>query len=148
MGQLTELAYLRLSDNQLTCVPEALAEWADYLSLCPDIPSASDEFSTSVSVASQNLPTTSGLSSNFPNPFNASTQIAYDIATPGLVRLTIYNILGQPVHTLVNQFQPAGSYQIRWEARDQRGTALAAGVYLVRLHYPGGEQTRRLLLLK
>ena len=69
-------------------------------------------------------------------------------ATPGPVRLTIYNILGQPVRTLVNQFQPAGFYQVRWDARDQRGTALAAGVYLVRLHYPGGEQTRRLLLLK
>ena len=94
------------------------------------------------------IPTTSGLSPNFPNPFNASTQIAYDIATPGPVRLTIYNTLGQPVRTLVNQFQPAGSYQVRWDARDQRGTALAAGVYLVRLRYPGGEQTRRLLLLK
>lgn len=94
------------------------------------------------------LPTTSGLSPNFPNPFNASTQIAYDIASPGPVRLTIYNTLGQPVHTLVNQSQPAGSYQVRWNARDQRGTALAAGVYLVHLHYPSGEQTRRLLLLK
>ena len=93
-------------------------------------------------------PATSGLFPNFPNPFNASTQIAYDIATSGPVRLKIYNTLGQPVHTLVNQFQPAGFYQVRWDARDQRGTTLAAGVYLVRLHYPGGEQTRRLLLLK
>ena len=93
-------------------------------------------------------PATSGLSPNFPNPFNASTQIAYRLATPGPVRLKIYNTLGQPVHTLVNQSQPAGFYQVRWDARDQRGTALAAGVYLVRLHYPGGEQTRRLLLLK
>ena len=104
------------------------------------------------SVASPELtsaqPATSGLDPNFPNPFNASTQIAYRLATPGPVRLTIYNTLGQPVHTLVNQFQPAGSYQVRWDARDQRGTALAAGVYLVRLHYPGGEQSRRLLLLK
>ena len=94
------------------------------------------------------IPATSGLSPNFPNPFNASTQIAYDIASPGLVRLKIYNTLGQPVHTLVDQFQTAGSYQVRWDVRDQQGTALAAGVYLVRLHYPGGEQTRRLLLLK
>ena len=93
-------------------------------------------------------PTTSGLSPNFPNPFNASTQIAYHLATPGPVRLTIYNILGQPVRTLVDQFQAAGFYQVRWNARDQRGTALATGVYLVRLHYPSGEQTRRLLLLK
>ena len=94
------------------------------------------------------IPTTSGLDPNFPNPFNASTQIAYHLATPGPVWLKIYNILGQPVRTLVDQFQTAGFYQVSWDARDQRGTALAAGVYLVRLHYPGGEQTRRLLLLK
>ena len=94
------------------------------------------------------IPATSGLSPNYPNPFNASTQIAYHLATPGPVRLKIYNTLGQPVRTLVDHFQAAGSHQVRWDARDQRGTTLAAGVYLVRLHYPGGEQTRRLLLFK
>ena len=94
------------------------------------------------------VPTTSGLDPNFPNPFNASTQIAYRLATPGLVRLEIYNVLGQPVRTLVNQFQPAGFYQVRWDARDQRGAAVAAGVYLTRLRHPDGAQTRRLLYLK
>ena len=148
LGQLKALKWLILSRNQLTCVPEALAEWVDDLPLCSDIPSASDETATSVAVASQNLPTTSGLDPNFPNPFNASTQITYHLATPGPVRLTIYNTLGQPVRTLVDQFQAAGFYQVPWDAHDQRGTGLAAGVYLVRLHYPGGEQTRRLLLLK
>ena len=94
------------------------------------------------------IPTTSGLDSNFPNPFNASTQIAYRLARPGPVRLKIYNVLGQPVRTLVNQFQPAGFYQVPWDARDQRGAALAAGIYLTRLRYPAGTQTRRLLYLK
>ena len=94
------------------------------------------------------IPTTSGLAPNFPNPFNASTQIAYRLATPGLVRLEIYNVLGQPVLTLMHQFQPAGFYQVRWDARDQRGAAVAAGVYLTRLRHPDGAQTRRLLYLK
>lgn len=93
-------------------------------------------------------PATSSLSPNYPNPFNTSTQIAYDIAAPGPVRLKIYNTLGQPVRTLVDQFQAVGSHQVRWDARDQQGAALAAGVYFTNLHYPGGEQTRRLLLLK
>ena len=148
LGQPTGLLQLNLYSNRLTCVPEALAKWADDLPLCPDLLSASDETATSMEVVSQNLPTTSGLSPNYPNPFNASTQIAYDIAASGPVRLTIYNTLGQPVRTLVDQFQAAGSHQVRWDARDQQGAALAAGVYLVRLRYPGGEQTRRLLLLK
>ncbi len=93
-------------------------------------------------------PATSGLSPNYPNPFNASTQIAYHLAASGSVQLKIYNTLGHLVRTLVDQFQAVGSHQVRWDARDQRGAALAAGVYLVRLRYPGGEQTRRLLLLK
>ena len=93
-------------------------------------------------------PTISRLDPNYPNPFNSTTQISYHLATPGPVRLTIYNTLGQSVHTLANQFQPAGSYQVRWDARDQRGTDLAAGIYLVRLHHPSGVQTRRLLLVK
>ncbi|MDE2808338.1 MAG: T9SS type A sorting domain-containing protein, partial [Gemmatimonadota bacterium] len=90
----------------------------------------------------------SGLYPNVPNPFNASTQITYRLAAPGPVRLEIYNVLGQLVHTLVDEFQAAGSYQVHWDARDQWGVPVASGIYLSRLHYPGGVQTRRLLLLK
>ena len=89
-----------------------------------------------------------GLDPNYPNPFNASTQITYRLATPGPVRLEIYNVLGQSVHTLVDEFQAAGSYRVHWDARDQWGVPVATGVYLSRLHYPGGVQTRQLLLLK
>ncbi len=70
------------------------------------------------------------------------------MATSGAVRLEIRNLLGQPIRTLVDQVQAAGSYQVPWDARDQRGATVAAGVYLVRLHYPGGVQTQRLLYLK
>ena len=148
LGQLTKLKLLNLYSNRLTCVPEALAEWADDLPLCPDVPSASHATATSLEAVSQNLPTTSGLSPNYPNPFNASTQIAYHLAASGSVQLKIYNTLGHPVRTLVDQFQAIGSHQVRWDASDQQGAALAAGVYLVRLRYPGGEQTRRTALLK
>ena len=103
---------------------------------------------TLVSTHSSVPPTTSRLEPNYPNPFNSTTQISYRLATPGPVRLDVYNILGQQVHTLVDQAQAAGFYQVPWNARDQRGAAVATGVYLMRLHYPGGVQTRRLLLLK
>ena len=93
-------------------------------------------------------PAASGLYPNTPNPFNSSTRIAYALASPGRVRLEVYNVLGQPVHTLVDQVQAAGAYQASWNGRDRRGAAVAAGVYLVRLSYPGGIQTRRLVYLK
>ena len=91
---------------------------------------------------------TDGLVSNVPNPFNPSTQITYRLGASGAVRLRIYNTLGQVVRTLVHEVQPAGRYQVVWEGRDERGVAVASGVYLARLIYPGGVQTRHLLLVK
>ena len=95
-----------------------------------------------------NLPVLSGLAPNYPNPFNAGTRLVYRLADPGSVRLEIFNVLGQRVRTLVDETQKAGSYQTYWDARDQGGAPAAAGVYVTRLQHPGGEQTRRLLLLK
>ncbi len=93
-------------------------------------------------------PAASELYPNAPNPFNSGTLIAYDLASPGRVRLEVYNVLGQPVDTLVDQVQDAGAYQASWNGRDRRGAEVAAGIYLVRLSYPDGVQTRRLVYLK
>ena len=89
-----------------------------------------------------------GLVPNAPNPFNANTLIPYRLDADGPVRLEIYNLLGQSMRTLVDEVQAAGAYWVRWDARDGRGAAVASGVYLVRLHYPGGVQTQRMLYLK
>ncbi|MDE2723188.1 MAG: T9SS type A sorting domain-containing protein [Gemmatimonadota bacterium] len=97
---------------------------------------------------SETVPEVSGLAPNFPNPFNSATLITYHLSSPGPVQLVIYNVLGQPVRTLVDQSQAAGSYQIRWDVLDQRGVSLSTGIYIARLSYPGGVQTQRLLYLK
>ena len=89
-----------------------------------------------------------GLAPGRPNPFNSSTQIAYHLPGSGPVELVIYNVLGQPVRTLVDRFQGAGSYRVEWDARDQQGAPLSSGVYITRLSFPGGVQTQRLLYLK
>ena len=98
--------------------------------------------------AAKTVPSASGLGPNVPNPFNRSTQIPYRLSSPGPVRLVIYNLLGQPVRTLVDRFQAAGTYKVQWGGRDQQGVSLPSGVYITRLSYPGGVQTRRLLYLK
>ena len=99
-------------------------------------------------VTESGLPALSELAPNYPNPFNSGTRLVYRLADAGPVRLEVYNVLGQRVRTLVDETQKAGSYRVHWDARDQGGTPAAAGVYVTRLQYPGGEQTRRLLLLK
>ena len=103
---------------------------------------------TAVSPNAAAAPGTSSLQQNVPNPFNSTTRLAYRLASAGPTRLDIFNVTGQRVRTLVDEVQPAGFYQAIWDARDQHGSDVAAGVYLARLRYPGGMQIRRLLLLK
>ena len=95
--------------------------------------------------ASPSLPGQTALLDNYPNPFNSRTRIAYRLAAPGPVRLSIYNALGQPVRTLVDGSQAAGAHRVTWDARDGQGAAVSSGVYVTRLEYPGGVQTRRLV---
>ena len=103
---------------------------------------------TAVESSSPSLPAQTALLANYPNPFNSRTRIAYRLAASGPVRLTIYNALRQPVRTLVDGAQAAGEHRVAWDARDGRGAAVASGVYVTRLEYPGGAQTRRLLHLR
>lgn len=98
--------------------------------------------------ATPRLPARTVLQANYPNPFNSTTQIPYRLAATGPVRLVIYNILGQPVRILIDELQSAGRYQVQWDGRDRYGSAVAAGVYVARLHFPGGVQIRRMLYLK
>jgi len=88
------------------------------------------------------------LQQNYPNPFNPATNIEYSVGAhrnmPVQVNLSIYNLLGQKVATLVNKVQPAGHYEVRWDA-----SGYPSGVYYYQLKNTGGfMQTRKLLLLK
>lgn len=64
---------------------------------------------------------------NYPNPFHATTTIAYTVEQPGPVTLTVYDVLGRRVRTLVDVDQPAGSYQVDWDGRDASGQPVASG---------------------
>ena len=88
------------------------------------------------------------LYANYPNPFNAETQMTYALPVAGAVELAIYNVRGQRVRTLVQGVQAAGRYQIVWDGRNDTGAALASGVYLSRLASTQGVRVRQLLLIK
>ena len=91
---------------------------------------------------------TFALYANYPNPFNAETQMTYALPVAGAVELAIYNVRGQRVRTLVQGVQAAGRSQIVWDGRNDTGAALASGVYLSRLASTQGVRVRRLLLIK
>lgn len=88
------------------------------------------------------------LGQNHPNPFNSSTAIDYTITASGLVELTVFDLLGQPVRTLVQEYRSNGHYKTHWDGRDSGGTASASGVYFYRLDSADGRHERRLLLLR
>ena len=83
------------------------------------------------------------LSQNYPNPFNPSTTIKFSLPEAGNVKLTIYNILGQEVRTLVNETKESGVYTINFNADD-----LDSGVYIYKLQYGSFVQTRKMILIK
>ena len=85
---------------------------------------------------------------NVPNPFNPSTQIAYQIPETGHVSLAIYNTLGQQVRVLVQGSQAPGQYRVTWDGKDMFGREVSSGVYIYRLAHSRNVITRRLLLVK
>ena len=93
------------------------------------------------------LPEQFELGANYPNPFNPSTMIPYQLPTAMYVRLEVFNILGQRVATLVDGEQPAGFHTASWDATDEAGQAVGAGVYLYRLSGAGVQATRSMLLI-
>ncbi len=98
---------------------------------------------TAADIPAAFVPASHALHPNFPNPFNPTTTIRYDVKQTGHVQLAIYNLLGQEVTTLVNDRHLAGSYTILWNASD-----LPSGMYLCRMETANFVQTQKLILLK
>ena len=110
------------------------------------LPQAATE--TAVAEAEGVVPAEFELAQNFPNPFNASTTIAFQLAFASQVELAIYNISGQRVRTLISGSLPAGHHRLQWDGRNDRGESVASGAYLYQLSASDFVATRQLMLLK
>ena len=93
------------------------------------------------------LPARFALGPNYPNPFNPSTIIPYQLPTATHVRLEVFNLLGQRIATLVDGTRPAGFHTATWHATDGSGRAVAAGVYIYRMTVGEERQTGRMVLI-
>ena len=78
-------------------------------------------------------PSEFALLDNYPNPFNPETKISFQIPEPARVKLTIYNLHGQKVMTLVNEYRGPGKYVETWSGKDEFGRTVPSGVYVYRL---------------
>ena len=93
------------------------------------------------------LPQGFALGPNYPNPFNPSTIIPYQLAVLSEVRLEVFNLLGQRLATLVDGARPAGFHTATWNATDGAGRAVGAGVYIYRMTVGAASQTGRMVLV-
>jgi hypothetical protein len=99
-------------------------------------------------IGETNLPKEFSLSQNYPNPFNPQTVIQYALPHDCEVHITIYNILGQKVRTLVNEHQMAGYKRVEWDSKSDQGEEVASGIYFYRIHAGKFEQVKKMALIK
>ena len=124
-----------MSDLQRGAVAQATTDPAGYFALPLS------------ALSGRALPEGFSLGPNYPNPFNPSTIIPYQLAASSAVRLEVFNLLGQRVTTLVEGERPAGFHTATWHATDAAGRAVGAGVYIYRLAVGAASQTGRMVLL-
>ena len=103
---------------------------------------------TSLSIASEIIPEAFALHQNYPNPFNPITSLRYDLPQDGLVNVTVCDMMGRIVKTLINRSQTAGYKSIRWNATNDRNEPVSAGLYLYTIQAGKFRQTKKMVLMK
>ena len=88
------------------------------------------------------------LGKNYPNPFNSSTAIGYQVSATSEVELSIFNTRGQKVRTLVNENKPAGLYSVLWDGKDDFGKDVSSGLYFYQLHAGSFKALQKMILLR
>ena len=99
-------------------------------------------------VDNDGLPTSYVIHQNYPNPFNPVTTLRYDLPEDALVNITIYDMMGRIVKTLINDQQTAGYRSTQWNATNDAGSPVSAGIYLYMIQAGEFRQTRKMVLLK
>jgi len=94
------------------------------------------------------LPSTYLLEQNFPNPFNPTTKINYNLPSSGYVSIKVYDLLGREVNSLVSTEQPAGQHSVSWNGKNESGNDAPSGVYLYTLSSGNFKSTKKMVLLK
>ena len=94
------------------------------------------------------IPIAYTLHQNYPNPFNPITTLRYDLPENSYVNVTVYDMLGRQVKSLINQTQEAGYKSVLWNATNNYGKPVSAGVYLYQIQAGEFVQTKKMVLLK
>ena len=101
-----------------------------------------------LSIESENIPSTFTLHQNYPNPFNPITTVRYELPEDSFTNITVYDMLGNVVNNLVNTNQSLGYKSIQWNATNNQGEPVSAGVYIYKIQAGDFVDTKKMILLK
>jgi len=124
--------------------------------LCPPYPECIEEYvgdqdttnCEQVSIIDETLPFTYALYNAYPNPFNPVTTLHYDLPEGSYVDIIVYDMLGNVINRLVNEVQHSGYKSVQWNATNNQGQPVSAGIYLYRIEAGDFRQTKKMILLK
>jgi hypothetical protein len=135
-----------IANNQVS-VLSGVAEHPKFV-ICKSFTPPCDIALPTEEVTTGSLPQKFELGQNTPNPFNPNTTIVFAVPRPAQVRVEVFNVLGQKVKTLANEFSKAGYKRVEWDGTDESGSVVASGIYLYRLTSGDFSETKKMLLLK
>lgn len=160
-GRLFQITYK--ATNGHSGLPATISFWLDDVrlpgtSMAPDLLDVSCDFPDSDSpvvfntsemgIDDEILPTVFSLAQNFPNPFNPSTRISFDLPEQAFATMVVYNLLGQQVNILANDHMNAGRHMLEWNGLDAHGNSVASGVYFYELRAGDFVSKKKMLLLR
>ena len=168
ISNLSNLVWLNFVHNQLTGeIPESICDlnmnWSDPNNfnisenqLCPPYPDCIEAYTgeqdtsgcVQVSIIDKTLPITYNLYNAYPNPFNPTTTLRYELPEDGIVNITIYDMMGRIVKTLVNGSHTAGYKTIQWYATNDSNELVPTGLYLYTIKIGRIMETKKMVLLK
>lgn len=149
-GQQEELTIYGLQPGQWYWVGTKVYDDAGNVSPMSNVDSAiaNFNFGTDIDEDGDGLPDQFALAQNYPNPFNPTTEISFSLPQSAPTNLTIYNVNGQQVATLVDNDLPAGDHVVQWDGRNGSSQAVATGVYFYRLQAGDFNETKKMLMVK
>ena len=151
-GEIIEVSYGEHIDHEGDVIITWLRDVNSADASLNSIPSSANDYvliEVELSIDDEiELPTRIALFPAFPNPFNPRTNIRYDLPQTGYVDLRIFDLSGREVRTLARGFDLAGTKTVVWDAKDNQGQNVSAGVYVYRLEAAGFVQSQKLIYLK
>jgi hypothetical protein len=94
------------------------------------------------------VPTATALMQNFPNPFNPSTTLTFDVAQAGNVSIQVYDVSGRLLATLLNSYKEIGRHRVEWNGKNANGSLVPSGIYFYRMRAAGFEVTKKMILVR